>query len=59
MESSITLTQLILVNAVTIAPVFIVVARGVWYLSQMSQKVDLMWKAYERRAYPFPPYTED
>lgn len=57
-QTPVTLSGLIISNLIMLLPVYILVARGVWYIAQMAQRVDLMWKSYTttqmhngRRAY--------
>lgn len=41
-----TLGNLLLANAIMMAPVYIMAGRGLWYLAQMAGKVEQMWQWY-------------
>lgn len=45
--TGLTLPDLIIANLIMLAPVYIMVGRGVWYVAQMFARVDQMWKWYE------------
>ena len=44
----ITFLQLIVANLVATLPVIFLIARGIWYLSRMTHKVDQMWSVFKR-----------
>ena len=44
----ITFLQLIIANLVATLPMIFLIARGIWYLSRMTHKVDQMWAVFKR-----------
>lgn len=50
LDQSLTVGNLLVINAATILPVVVLLGRGVWYLSKMVHQHDQMWRWFSSRS---------
>jgi hypothetical protein len=47
LNQPLSLSDILIANAIIMAPIYLLVARGIWYLSQMAYKVNLVYTWWE------------